>query len=381
MAGTLALGHRALALRLLLVASGQTAPISQVEWVVYDTGMRDPADEPVHRCAVRITTTAGTQGWADFEGWTAPDAQAAQLIRDILLGQDPAGHENLWQQLYQHGLPLATLGAVDVALWDLRGRIEGEPVHVLLSAKRQKVKSYVSTGLNLGDPAAYAEFAVACQTKGIHGVKVRPGGSSPENDIAVYSAVRQAVGPEFTCIAGGAATYTSEQALSVGRVLDELGYAWYQSPMPENDEWVGRYVTLAGELETSVCAPETDPGSYESRVTWLERGACDIPCIDVHHGGLTACVQLALACESRGAPLELRNVGPDAYAHLPLAGASDESLLTHIELLSSSQETSTLPGRATPELVCDEQGYVAIRQAAGMGLELDWKYIFTHRVG
>ncbi len=381
MAGVLVLGRRVWAERLVLVAVGSTTPISQVEWVLYDTGLQDSNSQPLRRCALRLTTTAGVQGWADFEARTAPDDQTARLIKDILLGRDLADHESIWQQLYEQGIPLDTLSAVDIALWDLRGRTEGQPVHALLGTKRQKIGSYVSTGFYLSGPSEYAAFATTCKERGAQGVKVEADAGSSAQDIAIYSAVREAVGPDFMCIASGAAAYTSEQALQVGLRLDELGYAWYQSPMPENDAWIGSYATLVGEIETPVVAPESDPGSYQSRITWIERAACDIPCIDAHHGGLTACVQLARACEARGIRVALNNVGPDAYAHLQLAGAADESLLTHIELLSLSPEPSTLPGRTTPEPVFDEQGCVAIPQAPGMGLELDWKYIFTHRIG
>ncbi len=392
-AGTLAMGSRALARRLLLVASGETSPISQIEWVVYDTGLRDLGGEPLRRSAVRITTTSGVQGWSDFESWTAPDSQTARLIKDMLLGQDPASHDNIWRQLYQEGISLGTLGAVDVALWDLWGRIEGQPVHALSGTKRQKTKSYVSTGFNLGEPSAYADFASACKARGVHGVKIQPyvergvavnglpDTAFPEEDMEAYTAVRETVGPDFACMAGSPAAYTFDQALRVGRLLDNLGYAWYESPMPENDEWIDRYAALAGELRTPVCAPEADTGSYESRIAWIERRACDISRIDIHHGGFTACVQLASACESKGVPLELHNVGPDAYPHLQLTGATDEAIIKHVEILSLSQETSILPGRVTPEPAFDEQGYVAIPQTPGMGIELDWKYIFTHRLG
>lgn len=393
MAGALAWGRSALARRLLLVTAGQTSPISQVEWILYDTGLLEAAGTPRRRCALRLTTTGGAQGWADFESWTAPVGQTVYLIKDILLGQDPADHEAVWLQLHQQGVPLATLSAIDVALWDLRGRLEGQPVHALLGTRRDKAKSLVGTGFNLGEPPAYAEFASACQAKNIHGVKVQPyvtrdtpandvpGTGFPDQDMAVYSAVHDAVGPDLACIAGSPAAYTYEQALQVGRCLDDLGYAWYQSPMPEDDLRIGQYVTLAGEIQTPVSAPQADPGSYQSRITWFERGACDIPCIDVHHGGLTACLYLASACAERGIPLNLNGVGPDAYAHLQLAGATDETLLEYVELRSLSQEPATMPGRTTPEPTFDEQGYVAVPQGLGMGVELDWKYIFTHRIG
>jgi L-alanine-DL-glutamate epimerase-like enolase superfamily enzyme len=391
-AGTWVLGKCAVARRLVLVKTGETPRIGEIEWIVYDTGLQGADDQPAERCAVRITATSGVQGWADFPGWTAPDDGTARLIRDTLLGQDLEGRGNIWRQLYQNGLSLGTLGAVDVALWDLRGRMDDKPVHGLLGTQRQKVKTYVSSGLNLGEPARYADYAVACKEMGVHGVKVRPyiewgagtngpvNATFPDKDMAAYKAVREAVGRDYACMADNGGTYTFDQALRVGRLLDELGYAWYESPMPENDAWVDRYVALARELRTPICAPQTHPGSYGPRLAWIERAACDICRIDVHLGGFTACLELALACEAAGMPLELHSVGPDAYPHLQLIGATTESLIEYLEVLSLSQETHIQPGRATLEPVFDEQGYMAIPNTPGMGLELDWKYIFTHRV-
>ena len=380
LAGAMAWSNVARASRLIIVATSPGAPISRIEWIRYDTGRLDSVGTPITRCAVRLTTTAGDQGWADVEGWIAPDSGMSRTIESIVLGQDPANHELLWQQLYAQAVPLATLGAIDTALWDLRGRIANQPVCNLLGAERLRIGSYVSSGLDLGGSSEYAAFASTCQESGSQGVKIQSAAETPTQDIAIYAAVRDAVGADFPCFACGVAGYTLEEAVQVGQGLDDLEYAWFQSPMPEADAWVSTYTTLAASIETPLCGPVDGAGSYQARNTWLDRGACDIACIDVHHGGLTACIQLADICQSKGIPLELPNVGLDAYPHLQLAGARTEAVVPHLELLSLSREPRTEPGRLTPEPVFDDEGYIAVPQSPGMGLELDWKYIFTHRV-
>jgi len=391
-AGTWALGGTAMATRLVIIDTSGAEQISKIEWVPYDTGLRGPNEQSVERGAVRITTTAGAQGWADFSTWALPDNQTALSISDTLLGQSPASHPGLWRQLYEQDLALGTLAAIDVALWDLRGRIAGKPVHALLGTQRDKVKTYLSTGFNLGEPALYAQYAVEAKDKGIRGIKIQPSiawgaGTAgrantgfPDKDMAVYSAVREAVGADYPCMADNHGAYTFDEALRVGRLLDDLGYAWYQSPMPETDEWIDRYAALARELRTPLCAPETHPGAYEPRLVWIDQHACDIARISVRLGGFTACLQLALACESAGIGLELHNVGPDAYPHLPLAGATSETLVQYLELLSPSRQSHVLPGRATPEPAFDANGNIAIPQEPGMGVELDWRYIFAHQI-
>lgn len=390
-AGAWLAGRGASARHLLLVDATDAERISRIEWTVYDTGLRGPQDASQARCAVRITTTHGAQGWADVADWAAPaDDDAAHSISDALLGRSPSDHNNLWRQLYEQGLPLATLGAVDTALWDLRGRIAGKPVHALLGTARSAVRTRASTGFNLGEPAAYAEYAVACRDKGIQAIRIQPyvtyddasgqATAFADRDMAVYSAVREAVGPDYACMADHEGIYTFDQALRVGRLLDDLGYAWYGSPMPETDDWLDRYATLASELRTPICAPRSDSDSYQARLRWIDRRACDVCPIGVRLGGLTACLQLAGACEEAGIAMDLLGAGPDAYPHLQLIGTTDESLVPWFEVASPDNENRTLPGRLTPEPQFDANGRIPIPQTPGLGLELDWTYITTHRV-
>jgi len=392
-AGALLLAGETVRARVLyLIDAGEAAKISDVEWFLYDTQSPGDDGQRRRRCAVRVTTTIGAQGWADVSDWMFPEGDTARHIKDLLLGRDAQDREGIWHFLYGEGIPLGTLSAVDIALWDLHGRLAGKPVHALLGTQRLDVPAYVTTEVNLGDPHAYADHALACKEKGVPACKIRPyikwgAGTSglthagfSDRDTEVYRAVRLAVGDDYRCMADNHGTYTFDEALRVGRLLDELAYDWYESPMPESGDWLDRYAALARELKTPICAPETAPGSDSSRLAWIEQKACDICRFDVSLGGLTACLRLAAACEATATPLELHGLGPDSYPHLQLIAATRESLIRYFEMFSLSQDAVVLPGRATPEPVFDEQGCVAVPQTPGMGLELDWQYILAHRV-
>ncbi len=386
------MSHEAAARILLVLSADESAPISKVEWMKYEIGGQGSAGTPEQRCVVRISTDSGLQGWAEAPGAVMPDRDKAASITSALLDRNLSQHDSIWRGLYEQGLPLGTLAAVDVALWDLHGRIADKPVHALLNTQRTKARAYISTPFNLGEPGQYAEYAVMCKEKGLHGCKIHPyiewgaghngllDAGSPDRDLAVYQAVRDAVGPDYACMADNYRTYTLDDALHVGRVLDDLGFEWLESPMPESDDWRQRYIGLAAQIRTPICAPETHPESYFARLPWISEKACDIARIDVSHGGFTACLELALACEAAGIRLELKDLGPDSYPHLQLLGATSESLIRYVELTSLSQEARTRPGRTTPEPVFDATGHVAIPRTPGMGLELDWSYIHAHRV-
>jgi len=378
---------------LVLLSIPDTITISEIQWFVYETGLRGPASEPDRRCAVRITAQPGIHGWADVSSWMMPSAETAGAIRDRLLGREIGLPSDIWRELFESGLPLGTLGAIDIALWDLVGRVEDKPVNALLGAQRRSVKAYVTTDFNLGNASKYAEYALSCKQAGVHGCKIRPnfapgagvegaaGVGLPDRDMEIYAAVREAVGPDFPCMADNGGTYTFDEALRVGSFLDGMQYDWYESPMPETESWRQRYIELTARVKTPICAPKSLADSYAARAAWLSSKACDIAQIDVHLGGFTPCLKLAIACESQGAPLELNDVGLDAYPHLQLVGATSESLIRHVEVSSISRSTQVHPGRTTPEPVLDEQGCLTVPQTPGMGLELDWQHIFRHRVG
>jgi len=377
---------------LLIVADGSDSRISNVEWILYRTGRQQADGQPECRCAIRATTAGGAQGWADLDGSAMADMETAAVIRDILLGRDAVDVEAIWQQLYEEGIPLLTLSALDIALWDLLGRLAGKPTHAVLGSKRQSIPAYVSTGFDPGEPQEYAEFALAAKEQGLYGCNIQPyvgsasrgsdpaGAASVDRDIATYEAARQAVGPDYPLMADNGCSYAFSDALRVGQVLDTLKYEWYQSPMPDNDDWLDKYVTLAARLTTPVCAPALNPGSYQARAAWIQAKGCDVAAIDAHHGGLTACRKLVAACEAAKIPLQLPDIGPDSYPHVQLIATVPPSRIKCIQVRSLSRETTTQPGRLTPEPTLDDQGTIPIPQTPGMGLELDWNYILTHRL-
>lgn len=367
--------------------------IQRTEWFAYrGTDRHLKASD---RLALRLTAADDAQGWSDF---SYRSDMRDWLPRLQLTGRDATQIDLLWDELYAAGTPLDLLASVDVALWDLRGRQQGKPVHSILGSQRDRVKVYVHTPFNLGGPDVYAGYAADWKREGFHGFKVHPtitwGATwndprfgKPDEDLAIYRAVREAVGPgtEYALTTDNYNTYDYDTALRVGRVVEELGYKWYESPMPETDEWIDRYVALRRALNVPVCAPECAPGSWEVRARWIDRGACDISRIDIYMGGFTPCVRLAEKCRQAGIPLELHTFGE--FYHLQLLGATPESLVEYMESGTTWRDGVLMPessrrvgeilkrGWLTPEPLADAQGYMAIPQTPGMGVELDWEWI------
>jgi L-alanine-DL-glutamate epimerase-like enolase superfamily enzyme len=185
------------------------------------------------------------------------------------------------------------MSVIDLALWDLAGRLAGLPVHKLLGGARDKVKTYASTFNNLGMPEDYAAYALECKRRGYTAYKIHshyywdpatrqfapPRPSHIDWDIKTCRAVREAVGDDMVLMYdpwGTCNTYAD--ALRVGRVLEELDFCWYEHPMPEHR--VEPYIKLAEQLTIPICSPEIAEGGLFTRADWILRRASDISRID-----------------------------------------------------------------------------------------------------
>ncbi|MGH6913361.1 MAG: enolase C-terminal domain-like protein, partial [Geminicoccales bacterium] len=172
-------------------------------------------------------------------------------VRPRLVGEDPARIAMLWHRLYrlQRGsggmLPERTLSAVEAALWDLAGKAAGQPVWKLLGGERDRVPAYASTMCGddleggLATPEDYGAFARTLAARGYRAIKLHSWmppvveTPDPRRDLAACRAVRDAVGPDIALMLDSYHWYDRDQALWLGRGLEELGFAWFEEPMDE----------------------------------------------------------------------------------------------------------------------------------------------------
>ena len=353
--------------------------IAQVEWIDYDSGQENADGEPKLWRAVRVTTDEGAWGWAQWTWGAAGAEEDRRRAASLLVGHDPWPAETCRDLLWESDIHGPVPHLVDIALWDLRGRAEGKPVHALLGARRDRVRAYVSSPFNVGGgrPPAYAAEAAEVRDRGFHGYKVHPthndewspgkAGGDVETDIAIARAVREAIGddPDFGLMWDNYHTYDYDEAVRVGRVLGELGYEWYESPLWDTDDYIPQYVRLREELDIPLCAPETNEGDHASRIRWMEAGACDINRIDFWYGGVSSIRAVIEACRGQDMPLDLHT---GHYSHLQLIGATEEETIPWFEHY------------ATSPTVEFEDGCALVPDTPGMGMEPDWEYIESRRV-
>ncbi len=329
---------------------------------------------------VKISTDEGVDGYGFFGSSLSSAERHAPSIIDVLkpmvMGEDPLDREKLFQRMSSAvtGPKIATVGAVDVALWDLAGKVAGLPVHQLLGSHRRSVPAYASSAV-LDGPQNYAEEAVAFRDAGWQAYKIHPHGE-PDIDIQICEAVRRAVGDDYRIMLDSTWGYDYAGALKVGQCVQSLGYYWYEDPLPWDD--IDDYLRLKNELDIPIMATELPHMYPKDYAPWLMRGATDFLRGDVClKGGLTSCLKTAHTAESFGMNYEVHHGGNShnnlANLHLVMAIPNCE----YFEVLLPAEAQKH--GLVT-DIEVDANGLVHIPDGAGLGAEIDFDLIEKNKV-
>lgn len=323
-----------------------------------------------------LSTDEGVEGHA-FLGSSGRSAEfdAGSLIRylkPIVLGQNPLDRERLFEPMIniQRNTTMRAVGVVDVALWDLGGKIAGLPIHRLLGSYRDSIPAYVSSP-RLASPEAYAAEATEYQAKGLRGYKIHPPAVDVREDIEVCTAVRKAVGDDYPLMLDSIWAYDYPQALEVGKAIQELGYYWYEDPLA-GDDMLG-YVKLKNHLDIPIMATEHSPGGFTAYAPWLVSQATDYLRGDVAvKGGITAVMKTAHLAEAFHMNYEIHHGGNSLnnIANLQATMAIKNTEYFEILLPGGAQKYGLIE-EAEP----DSDGMMHAIDEPGLGAKIDFELI------
>ena len=165
-----------------------------------------------------------------------------EFIKPIVMGRNPQDIGAIWWEMWKMNRSVSTyiIGAIDICLWDINGKIAGQPIHRLLGTCKESVPVYGSTAYH-ETTEEYAEEAIRFKEMGWQAHKIHPHGD-PQMDIKISQAVREAVGPDMKLMLDSMWAYKYADALRVGRAIEELDFYWYEDPLVEED--IYNYVCL-----------------------------------------------------------------------------------------------------------------------------------------
>ena len=218
-------------------------------------------------CIVKVTTDEGLVGWGEGYGPATVLRAGVEFLKPFLIGLDPLRTETIWQTMYRRtldyarrGILMASVSAIDIALWDLKGKILGQPIHVLLGGKkRDRIRPY-ATGMYFSRDTenlapALAEEALYYKENGFTYMKMKVG-LGVEEDLRNIRAVREATGPDVHLMVDANHAYGYVEALRLARALEPYAIDWFEEPLSPED-YAG-YARLRTQSPVPIAAGECE---------------------------------------------------------------------------------------------------------------------------
>src|SRR5207244_6792466 len=343
-------------------------------------------------------------GEAGVGGGSTRDVIEKQL-RPMLIGEDPLLLEALWQKMFartrqygRRGIVMNAISGIDIALWDIAGKVAGLPLYRLLGACRDRVEAYASGGFyqegkGVDDLAGEAE---GYRARGFKGMKMKIGRNpstqthlrhlvdhaelcevDPEEDIARVAAVRRALGPQAKLMADVNCAWSPAFAIEMGRALEPYKLYWIEEPVATDD--IDGSARVADALATPIAGYETEIGLYGFREL-ISRGAVDIVQPDIAwSGGFSEGRRIAAYAQAHH-----RMVAPHAFAGAVLLVASLHfaAAIPNGLLLEWDQNPNAIREELLKEpLKLEKDGTVKAPERPGLGIELDRVAVERYRVG
>ncbi len=266
---------------------------------------------------VEIETDEGITGWGECFGpgniALANKFIVEKVIQPIIKGENPTNKEYLWHKVYnllrdsgQKGMPIQALSGIDIALWDILSKKANLPLYQLLGGKCNNKIPVYGYGMMLQNKPVdqlielFQKEAKEIKEKNFKAMKMKIG-IGPKNDLKLVKAVRDAVGPEYKLMVDANHAYNLNDALYVGRGLDDMNIYWFEEPVaPEDYEG---YRELKKKLKTNIAGGEAEFTKYG----WNQ--LIKNKCIDIAQpevcglGGITEYLKVSALVQSNFIPI------------------------------------------------------------------------------
>ena len=341
-----------------------------------------------HYLFVHVYTDSGIVGLGEAGNWGWLDATAAAIkkITPWLIGRDPFRIEDIFQNLYRAvyfrgSVIMSALSAIDIALWDIKGKALGVPVYELLGGKtREKIRVYASVMTKEEDPQKLAQAYKSLKEQGFTAAKIFVNGpiksrrsgfdeyysGRVNEELEKVRLCREAVGPDFDFILETHRGMTLPEAIAFGRAVEPYRPMVFEDPVPPDN--IDTIAEVARKVNVPIATGERFINIREFEMA-LSRNVCSYIRPDVCAvGGITATKKICALAEARDVLV---------IPHNPLGPVSTAACL-QICASIPNLGIQELPGfclngiedRMVKNPLCCKDGYMVIPDAPGIGVEL-----------
>ncbi|HEV8679344.1 MAG TPA: mandelate racemase/muconate lactonizing enzyme family protein [Stellaceae bacterium] len=354
---------------------------------------------------VEVETDSGITGIGEAGlGGGVTASVIEKIMAPLLVGQDPLLIEAHWQRMFaqtrqfgRRGVVMNAISGIDIALWDIAGKVAGLPVYKLLGAARDRVEAYASGGFYQEGKGVeeIAGEAEGYRARGFKGMKMKVGRNpstqthlrqlignaevcevDPSEDIARVAAVRRALGPQAKLMVDVNCAWSPAFAIEMGRAMEPYSLYWIEEPVATDD--IDGSAEVARALATPIAGYETEIGLYGFRQL-IDRGAVDIVQLDLAwSGGFSEGRRIAAYAGAHH-----RMVAPHAFAGAVLLVASLHfcAAIPNGLVLEWDQNPNAIREELLKEpLRLETDGTVRVPERPGLGIELDRAAVERYRV-
>lgn len=337
----------------------------------------------VDLCFVKVETDEpGLYGWgeASLPGKSAAVAQAVRDMAPLVIGMDPSEIERVWQRMYRHtywrggGILTSSLSGIDVALWDIQGKVLQLPVYKLLGgAVRDRIAQYANIG-NSSDPSVLRERAAAAIAAGYQSLKFYPlieDGATDRFDavqvvIDCCRAVRETIGFERGMCLDFHGRCLPHLAIQIEAEIRPFRPMWIEEPI--NAENIAGYEKLAQKFVTPLALGERLFTRWGFRDIFERRIAAIIQPDVSNAGGISEMMRLAAMAELYGVSLAPHNPNGPLQSITCLHLAAAAPAVSVLELVPGDGELMKHFATAMPATGND--GFAPLPSGPGLGIDM-----------
>lgn len=343
---------------------------------------------------LKITTDTGIVGWGEafgpaFVNHTIID----KYFKNYLLGKDPLDIEVHWEKLYNmmrdhctKGNAIEAISAVDVALWDIKGKFFDQPIYKLMGGKyRERIMPY-ATGLyrnvlptRIED---LIEEAMGYKNAGFRAMKIKIG-FGIQDDIDTVKAIREAIGPDILIMVDANHAYNANTALKVCRGIEECDITWFEEPVPPED--IEGYIEVKSQTSIPISGGEAEFTRFGFN-NLLSKRAVDIVQPDCGvTGGISEYRKIAVLASVNNIQMYPHVWGSAIalFTGINCAFATQDfphNLVQEEMLLEYDRTENVFREKLAKEGLKMVDGYVLPPTKAGLGIEVDEAVIEKYRV-
>ena len=339
-------------------------------------------------CIVKIICDNGIVGWGEAYGPATVVKESVNYIKQNIIGMNPLDSDVIWSTLFRRvhdygrsGVFVSAISAIDIALWDIKGKYHKLPVSTLLGGSyREKIRPY-ATGLYFSDSKTLTDDlcneAMEYVNEGFKSIKMKVG-LNIKSDVNNVKAVRNTIGPDIELMIDSNHAYSYDEALKLSKKLEDQDIKWFEEPL--SPEFYDQYSEFKSKSLIPVAAGECEYLRYGFQKL-LDKNCIDFLQMDICScGGLTEAKRISALSSAKGVKV------------IPHTWGSGIAFYTAINFISNLEP---IPGRLYNEdayieydrtenkireniiknNITMKDGYISVNHKPGLGIDVDETYL------